>query len=112
MPEDQSSDAAKQPETPEQPKITGKPKTFNLKQIDTQLLVITRQNHNAVFSSILSTIAIDRYGYPITQNSQFVLNDRMDELTIQELEPQVPVAKAEAPNPDVPAEPATGAVTA
>lgn len=98
---------------------------YHLKEIETQLLVIVRNNQNAVFSAILSTLAADRLGYKVTERTQFELNPQLDTIKISELpEPPVPVAKAgDAPAdgtpptepaapPTPPEEPKTGAVAA
>ncbi len=97
---------------PTPPNATPEPKAYSLKEIESQFLTIMRNNQNAVFSGYLSTIAIERLGYKVTPRSQFILNEDLTEIKIQELPDDVPVAPApEAPQPPA-EEPKSGAVAA
>jgi hypothetical protein len=92
---------------------------FNLKPTETQLLVITQNNQQAVFAAILSQIAVDRLGYQVTDRTQFKLSPALDKMEIGELpEPPVPTAKADTPAtqvdqpPNPPKPPKSGVVAA
>lgn len=116
---------ADEPKKDDKPAEAPAGKTFNLKPIETQLLVIVHNNQQAVFSAILSTFATERLGYAVTERTQFKLNAEMNEIEISEIPaPPVPVAAAEGEasttTPDAPPapptppaeEPASGAVAA
>lgn len=85
------------------------PKKFSLKETESQLLSIIRNNNNSTFSASLSAIAIERLGYKVTQRTQFALNEDLTEVTIQELPEDVPTIPAEPTEPEAPA---SGAVAA
>lgn len=85
--------------------------TFNLKDIETELLKVIITNHNATFSAVLSSIANERLGYKVTANTQFQLTPDLKTINISELPEDVPVAKAPEAETQPPAEePKSGAV--
>lgn len=107
------ADEAKKPAAP-------KAQTFNLKDVETQTLMILQTSHQRSFAATLSLLAQERMGYRVTEHTQFKLNADMTEIEISELPPEVPVAgaaeahaAAEQSQPETPpAEPKSGAVTA
>jgi len=56
-----------------------------LKPQQTALLVYIRNHHQAIFSGILSTMAID-LNYKVTDKTQFSLSADLTSMTITELE--------------------------
>lgn len=80
--------------------ITSEPETksYSLKPAETNLLIYIQQHSQNIFSGVLSTIAMDRLAYAVTDKTQFNLNDTLTELRITELEDKPkaePVVKAE-----------------
>lgn len=97
------------------PKEPAKPKaqTFNLKDVESQTLMILQQSHQRSFAATLSLLAQERMGYKVTERTQFKLNAEMTEIEISELPEDVPVATAPGkPGETPPAEPKAGAVAA
>lgn len=100
--------------------VAPKAQTFNLKDVETQTLMILQSSHQRSFAATLSLLAQERMGYRVTDRTQFKLNANMTEIEISELPEDVPVAgaaeahaAADKAMPDTPpAEPNTGAVTA
>ena len=66
-----------------------KAKTHKLKDTQASLLHFVRNHQQAIFSGILSTIAMD-LGYTVTDKTQFTLKDDLTELTMSELEAPEP----------------------
>lgn len=102
------ADAPKQPAAP-------KAQTFNLKDVETQTLMILQSSHQRSFAATLSLLAQERMGYKVTERTQFKLNADMTEIEISEIPEEVPVANAPTAQsqPETPpAEPKSGAVTA
>lgn len=107
------AEEAKQPAAP-------KAQTFNLKDVETQTLMILQTSHQRSFAATLSLLAQERMGYKVTERTQFKLNPDMTEIEISEIPEDVPVAGAAAAHaaadkamPETPpAEPKSGAVTA
>lgn len=93
----------------EQPKAAPKAQTFNLKEVESQTLMILQQSHQRSFAATLSLLAQERMGYKVTERTQFKLNAELTEIEISELPEDVPVANAPA---QPPAEPKSGAVPA
>lgn len=71
-------------------------KTFSLKPAESNMLMFIQQHQQAIFSGLLSTIAMDRLAYHVTENTVFELNSNFSEMKLTEREPE----KA----PDAPAE--------
>jgi len=76
-------------------------KEFDLKKNESALLNFIRDKQQAVFSAVLSSIAIERLGYQVTQNTQFSLTDDLSKLTITEAiqEPPTEPDKTDTENP-------------
>lgn len=71
-----------------------KPTVINLEVPDSNLLTFTQSHTQAIFSGILSTIAM-KNEYIVTDHTQFKLNEDFTELTVTELEEKSePVIKA------------------
>lgn len=66
---------------------TNKPTTHKLEDTDISLLRYTQRHQQAIFSGLLSNIAM-RLGYEVTENTQFQLSAGLDEITITELKEQ------------------------
>lgn len=62
-------------------------KKYSLKPTESQLLTVTQQNFQTILSNTIAMIAIERLAYPVSQNTRFVFNDDMTEVTISEDEP-------------------------
>lgn len=62
-------------------------KQYSLTGIETQLLKVTQQNFQTVLSNEMAMIAVQRLNYNVTQNTRFVFNDDMSEVTISEDQP-------------------------
>lgn len=73
------------------------PKTYDLKEAETQTITILHRNQQAAFSAVLSLIASERLGYKITDRTQFRLNEDLSTIEISELEDEVPVVKDDKP---------------
>lgn len=80
------------------PKKTNDTQSFTLKTNESNLLTFTRSHQEAIFSGILSTIAMERLGYNVTERTKFSLNAELTEVTLEELtdgpEPESPVKEA------------------
>lgn len=63
-------------------------KQYSLTGIETQLLLVTQQNFQTVLSNEMAMIAVQRLNYPVSNNTRFVFNDDMSEVTISEDEPK------------------------
>lgn len=72
------------------PKQTTDPKSFSLKEHETNLLTFTRSHSEAIFSGILSTIAMDRLSYKVTDRTKFQLNGDLTEMSLEELPEEIP----------------------
>jgi len=59
-------------------------KTFSLKESETNLLIYIQQHQQAIYSGILSTIAIDRLAYKITDRTQFEISPDVKTLKMTE----------------------------
>lgn len=68
-------------------------KKLSLKTHEINLLNFTREHSEAIFSGILSTIALDRLGYPVTNRTKFSLSADLSEMSLEEL----PEVKEESP---------------
>jgi hypothetical protein len=99
-----------QPEAPaaqllEPPRLNGK--KYRLKASETNTLRIFQQNQQSSFAAMLSMIAVESFGYNVTQNTQFQLTADYTEIEIAELPPaDVPQTQGQ------PEQPGSGAVTA
>lgn len=103
--------------TPAEPKAPATPKTqtFNLKDVETQTLMILQTSHQRSFAATLSLLAQERMGYKVTERTQFKLNGELTEIEISELPEDVPVAGApttESQPETPPADGKSGAVAA
>lgn len=63
------------------------PKDYQLSTEDQNLLTFVTQHQQAIFSGILSTIAL-KLGVKVGQHTQFLLSPDMSKMTISELEDQ------------------------
>lgn len=72
-----------------------KAKEYELKASESNLLVYTRNHLDAIFSGMLSTIAMDRLGYAVTDHTKFHLSSDFSKVTIEEVEdePDEPAIK-------------------
>lgn len=61
---------------------------YSLTGVETQLLKVTQMNFQTVLSNEMAMIAVQRLNYPVSQNTRFVFNDDMTEVTISEDEPK------------------------
>lgn len=75
---------------------TDNSKEFNLKEIETNILLGIQQQFAQINALVLSYIAVDRLAYPINQNSQFELSVDMKVLKIKEATPEPPASQVEA----------------
>lgn len=71
-------------------------KQFTLKPAESNLLVYVKNHQEAIFSGLISTIAMDRLAYKVTENTKFTLSEDFSKVTIQELEKESPVVTNEA----------------
>lgn len=55
------------------------PKKFSLKKIETQVI---QQQQNAVLSTFISYIAVERLGIKVTTTTRFEINSDLSEVTI------------------------------
>lgn len=85
-------------------------KVFNLKEAESQTLLILQQSHQRSFAALLSMISQERMGYKVTERTQFKLNPDFTEIEITELPPDVPATPA--PEDGNGEEPKSGVVTA
>jgi hypothetical protein len=87
---------------------TQAPKTqlFHLKPVETQTLQVIQESVQRAMAVTLNLLAVERMGYPVTENTQFKLNPEMTEIEISERQEDVPV------NPAQPEAPAPGGVVA
>jgi len=53
---------------------------------DSNLLIYVRNHQQAIFSGLLSTIAITKLKYPVDENTKFQLSDDLSEITITQIE--------------------------
>lgn len=65
-----------------------------LSDTDTNLLRFVQQHQQAVFSGILSTIAIDKLEYKVTDHTKFQLNADLTEMELSEIAEDSPVKAA------------------
>lgn len=70
-------------------------KTYSLKEQDTNLLIFMArqrndiiQNAQAIMSGVLSSIASDKLGYKVTENTQFKLSDDYKTVEVTEVAPE------------------------
>lgn len=93
-------DASTKPEDKkEEPKV----EKYRLKQNETQLLVIMRNQQQSLFATMLSFIANERLGYQVTERTQFKLTEDLAEIEISELPPaEVPTNPAPEAKPEEP----------
>ena len=89
-------DSTKQTQSEAQQPQEDKPTVYDLKPIETNLLVMVRDYQQKVFSAIISTIAIDRLGQKVSDRTQFMLNDDLTKMSLRELPP---TPQPEAPKP-------------
>jgi hypothetical protein len=61
-------------------------KQFSLKTEDTNLLQYVRQHQNAIFSGILSTMAITKFGYKVDEKTKFELSEDLTKVTISQID--------------------------
>lgn len=66
-------------------------KSYSLTGIETQLLLVTQQNFQTVLSNEMAMIAVQRLNYPVSNNTRFVFNEDMSEVTISEDVPEAEV---------------------
>lgn len=66
---------------------TSKTATHKLNNTDVSLLNYIQRHQQAIFSGVLSNIAM-RLNYKVTENTQFQLSADLTELTITELAPE------------------------
>lgn len=76
-------------------------KTYSLKESETNMLRFVSMHQQAIFASLLSTIATDRLAYHVTEHTQFELSGDFTQIQIKELE--APVVAQSAPASDGPA---------
>jgi hypothetical protein len=104
-PQDQPTDPASDPATPQKPSKPEEPATaagdtiapelpagakqYSLTRLETQLLQTVFRNQQATFAALLSHIAQSRLAYPVTNNTQLQLSPDATKLTLSEL-PLVP----------------------
>lgn len=62
-------------------------KEYGLKGIESQLLTIIVNQHQALLSNVLSFIALERLAVQVTPQTQFQLSDDFTKVTITETEP-------------------------
>lgn len=60
-------------------------KTFSLKASESNLLIYTKQHLDAIFSGMISTIAMDRLAYKVTDKTKFELSADYTTVTISEV---------------------------
>lgn len=90
------------PPTQPQPQPSERPaeQVYALNMPESQMLVMLQQNTQAIMSSVLSFIASQRLGYPLTQQTQFRLIENFTKLAVSEaLAPQNPPAPQQPQNP-------------
>lgn len=63
-----------------------KGKDYKLRPADSNLLIYTRNHIDAILSGLISTIAMDRLGYKVTDKTKFTLSDDYGTLNITELD--------------------------
>lgn len=73
------------------------PKEYQLSKEDQNLLTFVTQHQQAIFSGILSTIAL-KFGVQVGEHTQFVLSPDMSKVTISEIDPQAKQAPAAEQN--------------
>lgn len=61
-------------------------KEYGLRPADRNMLIYVRNHLDAIFSGLISTVAIDRFGYKVTPNTQFRISDDFTKVTITEIE--------------------------
>ena len=71
-------------------------KTYSLKPAETNMLRYVHSHQQAIFSGILSTVAIDRLAYHVSENTKFELNGDFTELKLSEM----PAPETVAPTPE------------
>jgi hypothetical protein len=59
-------------------------KTFSLSEHETNLLSFVQNHQQAIFSGLLSTIAMDRLAVKVTDHTQFELSSDFKKITISE----------------------------
>jgi hypothetical protein len=68
-------------------------KEFSLKSVESQLLAIAIQQHQALISNLVSYYAIERLAYPVDANTKFELSNDLKQVRIyQEEAPEAPQA--------------------
>lgn len=90
------------PPTQPQPQPGERPaeQVYSLNMPESQMLVMLQQNTQAIMSSVLSFIASQRLGYPLTQQTQFRLIENFTKLAVSEAPaPQNPLAPQQPQNP-------------
>lgn len=95
---DEPQDGPKEPKT----------ESFKLKQVETQVLTIMQNNQQASFAAVLSMLATERLGYPVTARTQFKLDPSFSTIEITEAPEDVPVANTEE-KPEEPKSPVVAA---
>lgn len=69
---------------------------YQLSPADSNLLVYIKNHQDAIFSGVLSTIALDRLKYNVTDKTQFKISEDFSKITITELEEESPVKASNA----------------
>ena len=83
-------------ETKKQPEV----KQYSLTAHEANMLRFVQNHQAAIFSGLLSTIAMSRLAYTVTPNTQFELTPDMSTMRLMELEPPVQAtAPADQPAP-------------
>lgn len=61
-------------------------KKIELSKAETSLLIYVQNHQQAIFSGLLSTIAIDKHKVAVDEKTQFKLNADLTEMEITQLE--------------------------
>lgn len=61
-------------------------KDFSLKPAESNLLIYVKNHQEAIFSGLISTIAMDRLAYKVTENTKFTLSEDFSKMTVEEVE--------------------------
>lgn len=61
-------------------------KEFSLKPAESNLLIYVKNHQEAIFSGLISTIAMDRLAYKVTENTKFTLSEDFSKMTVEEIE--------------------------
>jgi len=73
------------------------PKEYSLKPAESNLLIYVRNHLDAIFSGVLSTMAMDRLAYKVTDKTKFHLSNDFTTVTINEVEDEQPTGADDSP---------------